>query len=340
MFGNAVAPCILLVLVFVSACATRKPAESRPLSPEQRHAYFRSARDPRQFWLTVYESEVGPVITGGNRLHANRFAGMPFVSPRQSTLPLIQIRGRHPVEYAALVDTSSRGSWVDFETARAVGAMPIGPPPFPMRAEHVNDPEIGYLSVITKIRLDNVHVDAALFHTRIVDGPLGPLLRNVPPMQQDRRRGRAPKQPVLRAPFVLGCDWIKSFAFVQVDYPNRNVTFSTTESYAPSEEHLIAVLPLREVNGIFAFRGSLDGAPAIFLLDSVGDYEIAMARPKEPYARRVMVGDLVFRDARVTPLAEMHLGLPDHPRIGRQLLQRYRITFDRSERVVFFERPR
>ncbi len=195
------------------------------------------------------------------------------------------------------------------------------------------------MSVITKIRLEDLHVDAALFHTRIVDGPLGPLLRNVPPAQKNRR-DRASEQPFLHAPFVLGCDWIKSFAFVQIDYPNQTVSFSTTESYTPSEEHLIAVLPLHEKDGIFAFRGSIDGESAIFLLDSVGDYEIAMARPAEPHARRIMVGNLAFRDARVTPLEEQHLGLPENPRIGRRLLARYRVTIDRSQRVVFFERPR
>ncbi len=334
---NAVAPCVMLVLVFASACATRKPAEPKPLPPEQAQAFFRGARDPRQFWLTVYESDAGPVVTGGNRLHAERFAHMPFVSSRSSTLPLLEIRGRHPTEYAALLDTSSRGSWVDFDTARAVRATPIAPPLITKHAEHVADPNIGCLSVISTIRLENLRVESALFYVRMVDGPLGPLLRNVPTdRKKERKRAPAP----LEASFVLGCDWIKSFAFVQIDYPNRSVAFSSTRSYTPSEDHVIAVLPLREKNGIFAFRGTIDTEPVIFLLDSVGDYELAMARPADTRARRVTVGDLVFRNTDVVPLDEHHLGLPDHPRIGRKLLEHYRVTFDRSQRLVFFERPK
>ncbi len=328
---------ILLGASLLSGCATPRPVEEQPLTREQLHAFFQQAQDPRQFWLTVYGSDAGPVVSGGNRLHANRFATAPFVSSRQSTLPLINIRSRHPVEYTAMLDTSSRASWVDFETAHAIGAIPLGTPPFPMQAEHVNDTNFGFLSAVSRLRIEDLHIDTALLYIRAVNGPLGALIRNYPSDSGATGRTRAANN--IDASLVLGCDFIKAFAFVQIDYPNRDIIFSTTTSYHPSDKMLVATLPLHEKDGIFAFRGTIDGEPEIFLLDSVGDYEIAMAYPPGSHARRVSLGDLSFSNAAITPIKDLHLGLPQYPRIGRKLLSRYRITIDRSNRVVHFERP-
>jgi hypothetical protein len=51
------------------------------------------------------------------------------------------------------------------------------------------------------------------------------------------------------------------------------------------------------------------------------------------------VGDLVFRNVTVAPSKDRSLGLLSYPRIGRQLLSRFKVTFAPKKKLVYFERP-
>jgi len=138
---------------------------------------------------------------------------------------------------------------------------------------------------------------------------------------------------------ILGCDILKAFAFVQIDYPNHTVVFSATSEYAPDGTNLIAALPLKEVEGAFAVDGAIDGEKKTIILDSAGEFKIAMDNPPSDELKQVSIGDLVFRNVKVVESKNQSLGLLSHPRIGRQLLSKFNITFVPKKKIVYFERP-
>lgn len=226
--------------------------------------------------------------------------------------------------FAGVLDTTTGRSWMEFDTALSVRAIPLGPPAYEYTPLHVNDAVPGYLGVLSKLRIGDAHVESALFAVRAARGNLGHLSRGIthPPIS-----------------CVLGTDLIKAFEFVQVDFPNRRVVLSSTSGYSPEDAILVAAVPLEEVDGAFAADGVFDGKPARVVLDLAGDFEAA--RPDAPAAplRQVSVGDVVFRQVRVADARKLALGLPDHPRVGRQLLSRFKVTFAPKQNLVYFERP-
>ena len=102
---------------------------------------------------------------------------------------------------------------------------------------------------------------------------------------------------------------------------------------------MIAALPLKEVEGAFATDGAIDGEKKTIILDSAGDFEVAMDNPPSDTLKQVSVGDLVFRNVKVVESKDQSLGLLSHPRIGRKLLSKFNITFAPKKKLVYFERP-
>ena len=317
-----------------AGCATQRGNEIRALTDKELHPFFARAKDPRTFWITVYPSERGPMFAGANRVHMEQARSLPFQpeqtplllfeSAAKASMPLVKFDANRDDEYLALIDTSSRRNWIDFATAQKTGVIPLGPPAMPDLPAHVQDDIPGYASVLSSLRFDQLHVETALLYTRAGQGPLGPL----------SRREEKP-YPQL----VVGCDLLKAFQFVQLDYPNRRVIFSASAGYSPDANLLVATVPLREAQGGFAAQGMINGEAKTFLLDSAGDFEVAMADPPTNVLRQVSVGGLVFRQVEVVSSQDCGLGLLKYPRIGRRLLCRYRVTFAPAQRKVHFEKP-
>lgn len=314
--------CLLILAVFLTGCASRRAAKVHPLSAQELEQFFSRAQDERRFWLTKYESDQGPVFTGAHRLHNDKFALMPFETRRKLPVPMISARLRTPQEHVALIDTSARASWIEFGLGREMGLIPIGPPSYRLYAAHVNDPIPGYLGVAPRLIIDQLHVDTALFYVKAAHGPLTLLTR------EDKD---------LRAPMVLGADFIRAFHFVQIDYPNRTVLFSTTTPYKTDPDRLIASVPMRNYNGSIVVTGSIGDRDTPMLLDSLGDFAVACDPGKN--AQQVMFGDLVLRNPTYTDIHTTGLGFPDVPRIGRHVLSRFIVTFDGKSRQIHFERP-
>ncbi len=312
-----------LALLLASGCSTPKEP-IRPLTEGQLRAFFAKAKDPRSLWITVYESKAGPVFTGGNRLHPEQAALLDFVSKEGSTAPLINVENGPIQTFKTLVDTSSKESWMSLATAQACETIPLGPPAYGYKPQHVVDPVEGYLSVQPKLRFDQLNMESALVCVKAARGPLGPVARGV-------------DQPAPAA--VLGCNLLKSFQFFQINYPERAAVFSSTVEYGADPDRLIASVPFREVRGAYAADGVIDGEPKTFIVDSAGDFTIAMTDPPTNALRQVSLGDLVFRNVEAEDLADLGLGLPDYPRIGRQLLSRFRVTFANKQGLIVFERP-
>ncbi len=324
MFKHACVLFLLALMLLPSGCASRRPAEIQPLSPRELEQFFSRAQDERRFWLTKYESDQGPVFAGAHRLHTGKFAYVPFEARRQKPVPMISIRFRSPEEYMALIDASARANWIEFGLAREIGLIPIGPPSYRHFAMHADDPIPGYLSVASRVVIDQLHVETALMYVKAAHGPMKYLTRD------DRD---------MRAPIVLGSEFIRAFHYVQIDYPNQHVLFSTTTPYRPHTDRLIASVPMRDIYGAIAVEGFIDDMPAAFLLDTIGDYAVAGTFSTAPDVRQIMIGDLVLRNTPYSDLEMLGLGMPDVPRLGRQVLSRYIVTFDGRNRQVHFERP-
>ncbi len=315
---------VIFVAIF-GGCVTMDRPETTAHLSERASLYLSNAKDPRQFWLTPYMTDEGPLMVGGHRMHPSQKITLPFRSVRKSKLaPFVEVQGRHDRAYTALIDTASRENWITFDAAMELGATPLGPQGFERRPMHVIEPESGYLSVIPKLRFETLHVEEALFYTRMSDRFLGPLARGVHP----------------RPRLVLGCEFLKALRYVQFDYPCRKMTFSSTIPYEPSRSALIATIGITDIGGLFAGEGVVDGQKTPILLDSVGDFSLVMAEPPDDgVARHVELGDLVFRQVPVASSDELGLGHSSYPRIGRHLLSRFKITIDNKRQLIFFERP-
>ena len=81
--------------------------------------------------------------------------------------------------------------------------------------------------------------------------------------------------------------------------------------------------------------GDLNGEPQLFVIDPVGDFELAWPGHSEPMIEQVGLGDLIFRDVTIgTEKVDGKL-----PRIGGQLLSKYVMTLCPKKKKVYFERP-
>jgi hypothetical protein len=321
--------------LLAAGCATENPNIIRPLKESELRSFFSRARDPRRFWITVYITEQGPVFAGANRVHRAQVVKVPF-QPEQTPILLFQTSAEAsmPVvkfdlgtdeQHLALLDTTSARNWLDYDVAQKFDVLPVGPPAIDDKPRHVQDAIPGYASVVGKLRFEQLNVESAVVYTRAAHGPPGPLARRKPkPWPQ----------------LVLGTDLLKAFQFVQLDYPNRRAVFSATAGYTPEPDALIATVALNDIQGAFAAQGTINGQAHTFLLDSAGDFEIAMpVPPTNGMLRQVTVGDLVFRQVAAVSTPSQGLGLGKYPRIGRRLLCRFRVTFAPGQRKVFFEKP-
>lgn len=315
----------LCVVLLAGGCVTTPSNETKPLTDDQLRAVFGRAKDARSFWITVYTSPNKTAqFSGANRVHPEQIAERKFVKETESTAPMIDVDNGREEKCVALIDTTTTRNWIDFPTFTRTKAIPLGPPAYDYTPRHVNDDVAGYACILTKLRFDQLHMENALLHFRSATGPLGPLARN--------ENRPAPD-------IVIGCDLIKSFGFVQIDYPRHAVIIASTSEYAPDANTLIATVPLREMEGSFAADGAIDGEKQLFLLDSAGEFEIAMDNPSSDKLKQVSVGDIVFRNVSVVDSKGQGLGLLKYPRIGRQLLSKFKVTFVPKKKLVHFERP-
>ena len=314
----------LLLLAVVGGCKTPSPSLNQPLTGQQLAALFAQARDPRTFWITVYQGANGPVFTDANRLHPEQEGALGWASARRSKAPVVRLKKNSFTHFTALMDTSARESWLSLSSRLSMGATLLAPP-FSVKPTHLADDQAGYLGVVDKVIFDGVYMETALFYLRAATGPLGPLTRRV--------EGTPPDA-------VIGCDMLKAFEYVQFDYPRRQTQVSSTRPFQPNEKRLLAKLPLKDLKGIFSVEALINGKPEMVILDTAGDFEVAMERvPADGVVHRLALGDLVLLNTRVVAAQDQGLGLPSVPRIGRQLLSRFCMTVAGKKNIVYFEKP-
>ena len=313
----------VLLLAGLSGCATGYGTEGVQRPDNALNAFFANAQDPRRLWLTVYESDDGPVFSGANRLSPAKIAQVRFASAgNDESAPVISMDAKDKSGVPLLIDTSSAASWMDLALSLQLGNIAFAPP-FKQVPNHVTDPVVGYAGAVSRVALGKVAIDTAIFYTRAAPIPMEAL-------------GRGVYRP--RPLCVLGSDLLSLFQFVQLDYPARTATFSTSTPYTTDTNNLMTTLALKKVDGAFAVNGIIDGKPTTMILDTAGDFELAVAGETTGPIRQITLGDLVLR--RVTPVscAEMDC-TTEYPRLGRRLLGKFRMTLEPKKNRVHFERP-
>ena len=318
---------VLIALLGLAVAGCRSPQADliRPLTDDALRTFFGNPEDPRRFAITMYSSDDGPVFVGANRLHPGQQAVLPFASRRGDTAPVIEagIKGEDPLPF--LLDTSSRENWLRFEAAGALKVTALGTDrAYGITPRHVRDEIVGYGCLMSHLVMDPLWMENVIVFVRAANGPLGMVGRNVIKPGPEG---------------VLGCTALREFAYVQMDFEARLVTLTTSLAYRPDPDRLIAAVPLLDKDGPYAVSGMVDGKKMTLILDTGGDFEIATPKLTMGPIKQVTIGDLVFRQVRSYTLRERGLSPDTTVRIGRQLLSRYKVTFDNLRYTVYFEKP-
>jgi len=323
-FGRAAGALILLLGGCVNHAPPADPIAA--LTEAQIAEFYRRAADPRRFFLTAQQASEKdmPVFANANRQPDGRLALVPFDPAGRSALPLIRGFGAADREFTALLDTSSKENWIAFDAVAPLGVTPLGPRAYRLLPGQVRDDVAGYLCVMPLARVDDLRIEALTVFARAARGPLWPLTREA---------------STAGAGMVWGMNLLRSFAYVHFDFPNRAVLFSSETPYPSRPELLVARLPMQNVEGCLAVGGTLDGVPATFILDTAGDYELALAEPPAGLVRQISLGDWVLRNVRPVAHREKALRREEVPHIGNRLLARYRLTLDNIAQAVYVETP-
>ncbi len=315
-----------LALVGVLAgCRSPQGDYIKPLPDDQVRGFFGKPEDPRRYALTIYSSDDGPVFVGANRLHPAQQAVLSFATRRGDTTPVIEAgtKGSDPLPF--LLDTSSRESWLRFEAAPALRVAALGTDrAYGTTPRHVRDDIVGYGCITAHLVFDPLWMENVVLFVRAAAGPLGVLARNT---ENPKPEG------------VLGSAVLREFSYVQFDFEDRLVTMTSTLAYHPNPERLIAAVPLLDKEGPYAVAGMVNGKKATVVLDTGGDFALATPKMTMGAIKQVSIGDLVFRDVRPFTLRERNLMPETTVRLGRQLLSRYKVTFDNLHYTVYFEKP-
>ncbi len=314
-------------LILLAGCrsAPVDPQRGAIFSDAEIQRFLKRAQDPRTYSLTVYQDARGvPVYTGGFRLYPGSPAELPFDAPPELPLTVLPVGCGAHVEGRVLVDTTTADTWVSMEQASRLRLVALGPPFFNVKPAHVLDNAPAFLSLVPGLTFGPLRMETVPAFARASHGPLWPLSRS------------AAAGPV---DFVAGLSLLKAFAWVQWDYPARVWRAAPAGAYQPREETLLAVVPIESSPGGLMIKGRLDGKSAVFLVDTAGDFELAMDAPPMKLIRQISAGDLVFRQVKAVSTRDLALGQPDIPRIGARLLMKYRMTLDPRRNVLVFERP-
>ncbi len=307
----------------LSLDADRTPPRSGPFDSDEVKSYYGAAKDPRRFFLTLYDHVHGPEFKGSNRLHAGQVAQLPFETPRRGSAPVISVSTTRHRIIASLVDTSSSENWIAVQQVAGAAGVALSPPAFRASPEHVRDPVDGYLSHLDALKLDGLRVESVLSFLRGSWDGLGPIARGV-----------EKPEPGL----VLGMRFLRPFAFVQFDFPERRITFSTDRAYKPLKDLLLTSAPYVDDMGPLQIAAAIDGKQTRVLLDTAGSFDIILPQARDGLLRHLAIGGLELHDLEIA-FDETVSGTSAVPRIGRGVLSRYRMTLDSRSKVVHFEDP-
>ncbi len=313
--------CLIAPLTLVmSGCQTAAPGPATALTSTLRKQITEKGRDPRTYWITVYPREDGTwYFAGANRLHPNQQIQYEIANVKETELPLIAL-GKKAFW---MVDTSSADSWLNYDLADFFNTKPLGNPVFETRPRHVADDFTGYLCVIPQLTLDSLYIESALAYLRGARGSFWPLSRD---------------RSAHYVHFIMGANILQQFSVIHVNMTDGIITLSSTGSYEPVEEQLIAAAPVEwGVHGL-TVKGSVNGHPETFIIDTAGAYSCALSEPDTAVIRHINVGEMVFRNTPVVDARDLGMSTIDMPRLGLHLLDGINLVINNDNKKIYFER--
>jgi hypothetical protein len=140
---------------------------------------------------------------------------------------------------------------------------------------------------------------------------------------------------------VVGLDLMKSFAYVRFDFATRSVSYATDLPYKPNKLSLAADLPFKITPEGLAVEGILGDYRGTVLLDTGGDYEVAMklGETSPSKLRQVTLGDFVRRNATLNDAEFLGFGSDPKPSVGARLFADTLVTLDFVNSRVYVEIP-
>jgi hypothetical protein len=306
---------LLPAVLLAAGCKTTEPSEVRAVSWKEQQAYASMVKDPRWFGYSIYQTPAGLEYRGGCRLHPNR-SDVLLMSAKKPFRPVVMMDSTRGKESPVLIDFSAAASWMEFDLARSVRAVPVSE----QKAElmQVSGDEVPVcLSVVPTLRLDQVFIENPQVFVRMANGSLGSLSRG---MVDPEPRG------------VVGWDILKLFAQIHLDYTSGQIALVTMDAaYTPDPSRLVSRIPLVRNAGVCAIRGVVDGQPEMILIDPAGDFEVATdgGQPVQT----------VELDAGIQFVSPEVAVSPGGLRIGARGLQHFKVTVCPQEGMIYFEKP-
>jgi hypothetical protein len=301
-----------LMLAALTGCKTTEEPP-QPVSWGQQSAYLARVRDPRLYGLGIYQTSSGIEFRGGGRLHPGQMERLDMEA-KKPFRPVVMLRGNFGRRWPVLLDLTANKSWVNFDLARKLEAVPVGE----REAMLLRESDSGIsraVSLIPSMRLGQLFIEQSLVQVRLTEGSAGSLERGI-------------EKPQIKG--VLGWDILRRFAQIQFRFDRGEVILVSDEVYRPNPDTVIARLPLVTKAGACAVRGTVDGKERLILIDPSGDFDAALPGAT-PGASITLTDDLIFSPS---VLADSPGGL----RLGAGALQPFRLTVCPQAGVVYFEK--
>ncbi|MFA7368236.1 MAG: hypothetical protein WC334_01200 [Kiritimatiellales bacterium] len=300
------------LLLFSAGCKT---TETKPVPWKEQSAYLSTVRDPRIYGFNIYQTPAGIEFRDGGRLHPNQIEALPMKAD-EPFRPVVMTKGKFGMATPVLLDFSTSASWLEYDLAKALDAMPLGE----REAQLVKRPgeEIAEsLSMVPSMRFKQLYVERPLVNVRMATGPLGPLARGI-------------EKPELKG--VIGWETLRKFERIELDYVSGKVTLVTSGAgYMPDPSKLIGKLALVKYAGACAVRGLIDGKEGLVLIDPAGDFEVA-TEGSAAVSSVQLDADLLFSSPGI---AKSTGGV----RVGARLLKNYKIVICPQAGAIYFEKP-
>ena len=314
-----------IATIFLFACQSGSKEDSkqkdRPIPVETQKDYLAKTMPPQQFGLQIYRvGQNGIAYTGRVHLHPNHFSTAKML---EDDIPLIKMTGRASREkFHALIDPSSPISWMEFSTSRKVRAHFLGIDDLviPYRGSYNTGGVDAYAAVVDQVHIETLFMECLPLYIRMSIGSLGPLARGIIKPQVDA---------------IIGYDNLQAFEYIQFNFPNRSLTFSSDTPYKPKKSpRLFSAKILSAKNYGLVVKGTINDEPAPIILDLCANYHFARGDLRVTSTPAVGLGDLELLD-----LPTLLLPRNNAPaRIGRKELSNYLVTVCPKLGVVYFEK--
>jgi hypothetical protein len=300
-------------------CGSTGPKEPTSVfaTPQQWQTMMDQSVNPRSVGVIVYRSPSGPAFADTNRVHAGRVHEFTF----KPGVPMLTVPATGRKEWPVLLDTKSPSSWVTFSAAAALNIRPIGPVPIRLPPTHIDELNDGVAGIASSLTLGDMRLENALLYI-------------YPGINQ---LGRIARVSTVNPPVVLGCDVLTAFSFVRIDFPQGKVTFSTTDAYRTNALTTLLETDFTITEEGLAVQGIMGDYRGPILIDTAGEYEIAISRPTRPDVPTLVIGDMTLRELRVTDAEFEGFGAESLPVLGVRALQDFSLVLDNQRSKLYLE---